>query len=108
MKTIADMNLVIVGGEASLSPYVAVCIDLLNSRGLKTNVHALGTNVEGEVDEVLSAIVACHELVHDMGAARIVTTLKLTTRIDRDQSIEEKIQSVEHRLDADGSHTESS
>jgi len=100
MKAIADLNLVVVGGDVSLSPYVAACVDLLKERGLRTHVHALGTNVEGEVDEVVSAIAACHELVHGMGAARIMTTLKLTTRVDRDQTIEEKIQSVAHRLDA--------
>ena len=45
------------------------------------------------------AIKDCHERVHDMGAPRITATLKLGTRIDREQTMEEKVQSVLDKLE---------
>jgi uncharacterized protein (TIGR00106 family) len=66
----------------------------LEGAGLKTSLHAYGTNIEGEWDDVFAAIKQCHLAVHAMGAPRITTTLKLGTRTDRDQSMEEKISSV--------------
>jgi uncharacterized protein YqgV (UPF0045/DUF77 family) len=42
----------------------------------------------------MTAVKACHEAVHKMGAPRINTTMKIGTRTDRDQSMEERVGSV--------------
>jgi uncharacterized protein (TIGR00106 family) len=94
MKVIVDLCVVPVGVGVSLSPYVAECQRILETTNLKTALHAYGTNIEGEWDEVFSAIKKCHERVHEMGAPRITTTLKLGTRVDREQSMQDKIDSV--------------
>ena len=98
MKVIADLCVIPLVPETSLSGYVAACQGVLTEAGLKTNLHAYGTNVEGEWDEVMGAIKRCHEVVHEMGAPRISTTLKLGTRTDREQSMEDKVRSVEEKL----------
>jgi uncharacterized protein (TIGR00106 family) len=61
-------------------------------------LHANGTNIEGEWDEVFAAIKRCHAMIHQRGAPRITTIIKLGTRIDRDQTMEEKIRSVQDKL----------
>ena len=61
-------------------------------------MHAYGTNVEGEWDEVFAAVKRCHEVVHKMGAPRISTSLKIGTRSDRQQSMQDKIDSVNRKL----------
>ena len=94
MKVIIDLTIVPIGVGVSLSSYVAACEEVLNRPGLKTALHANGTNVEGEWDEVFSAVKACHEKVHAMGAPRIHTNIKLGTRTDREQSLEDKVNSV--------------
>ena len=94
MKVIVDLTLVPIGVGVSLSSYVAACEEVLNRPGLKTELHANGTNIEGEWDDVFAAIKACHEKVHDMGAPRIHTNIKLGTRTDREQSLEDKVSSV--------------
>jgi uncharacterized protein (TIGR00106 family) len=101
MKVIADFTLVPIGTGVSLSPYIAACEKVLRSAGLKVQLHANGTNIEGEWDAVFAAVKRCHETVHQMGAQRIFTTLKIGTRTDRDQSMEEKISAVEKRLGKD-------
>jgi uncharacterized protein (TIGR00106 family) len=61
-------------------------------------MHAYGTNIEGEWDEVFQAVKRCHEKLHQMGAPRISTNLRFGTRTDRNQSMEDKVQSVEKIL----------
>ncbi|HEY5038319.1 MAG TPA: MTH1187 family thiamine-binding protein [bacterium] len=98
MNVIADLCVVPLGVGVSVSEYVAACEKVLNEAGLKTQLHAYGTNIEGEWDQVFAAIKRCHEVVHQMGAPRITTMLKFGTRTDRNQTMEEKIKSVERKL----------
>ncbi len=77
---------------------MAACEQVLGAAGLKIALHANGTNIEGEWDEVLAAIKRCHEVVHELGAPRIATTLRLGTRTDRVQTMEDKIKSVETKM----------
>lgn len=98
MKVIVDFSLVPLGVGLSLSPYVAACEQILSAAGLKTQLHANGTNIEGEWEGVFAAIRQCHETVHAMGAPRITTVIKLGTRIDREQTMEDKVHSVQDKL----------
>lgn len=98
MKVIVDVTIVPIGVGVSLSKYVAACEVVLNQPGLKASLHANGTNVEGEWDLVMAAIKECHETIHGMGAPRIHTNIKLGTRNDREQSMEDKVSSVEAKL----------
>lgn len=99
MKVLADLCVIPMGVGVSVSKYVAECEKALAEAGLTHHLHAYGTNIEGEWDEVMAAVKACHERVHAMGAERITTCLKLGTRIDRDQSLQDKIDSVRSKLD---------
>ncbi|OQW94332.1 MAG: hypothetical protein BWK79_06350, partial [Beggiatoa sp. IS2] len=51
-----------------------------------------------EWDAVFAAIKRCHEVVHEMGVPRITATIKLGTRTDREQTMEDKINSVKRKL----------
>ncbi len=98
MKVLADFCIVPIGVGVSLSEYVAACGPVLAKLNVETHIHAFGTNIEGEWNEVLEAIKCCHETIHSMGTPRILTRLTLSTRTDREQSIEEKIESVTKKL----------
>jgi len=98
MKVLIDLCIVPIGVGVSLSPYIAACEKVLTEADLKISLHSYGTNIEGEWDVVFAAIKRCHEAVHKMGAPRITTTIKLGTRTDRDQSMEDKLRSVREKL----------
>jgi uncharacterized protein (TIGR00106 family) len=98
MKVIVDFTLVPIGVGVSLSKYVAECEKILTASGLIIQMHANGTNIEGEWDEVFTAIKQCHVHIHDMGAPRISSTIKLGTRIDREETMDDKIRSVQEKL----------
>lgn len=94
MNVIMDLCIVPMGVGVSVSKYVVACEKVINEAGLKSSLHAYGTNIEGEWDEVMAAVKKCHETIHEMGAPRITTTIKLGTRTDRSQTMEDKVQSV--------------
>ena len=98
MKVMIDLCVVPLGVGVSVSEYIAACQKILQESGLSHQMHAYGTNVEGDWDEVFAAVKQCHEIVHAMGAPRISTSLKVGTRVDREQNMQDKIESVEAKL----------
>ncbi|MCE3235868.1 MAG: hypothetical protein K0Q50_2048 [Vampirovibrio sp.] len=98
MHVIVDLCVVPLGVGVSVSDYVVACEKILKAAGLKTHLHAYGTNIEGEWDAVFEAIRQCHETIHQMGAPRISTTIKLGTRTDRTQTMEDKVDSVTQKM----------
>lgn len=99
MKVIADLCIVPLGVGISVSDYIAAAVEELRAAGLETELHAYGTNVEGEFDQVFGALKSCLERIHKMGAPRISCTIKLGTRTDREQTMREKVESVQKKLE---------
>jgi len=98
MNVIVDIAIIPIGIGISLSKYVAACERVLGEAGLNPQLHANGTNVEGEWDDVFQAIKQCHEVLHTMGAPRVATNLRIGTRVDKLQTMEDKIVSVESKI----------
>ena len=98
MKVNAMLSVIPIGAGVSLSGYIAACERVLMESGLEARLHAHGTNIEGELDQVFGAVKRCLEMVHSMGVLRISTLVKLSTRTDREQSLEEMVQSVQEKL----------
>ncbi len=98
MRVMIDLCVVPIGVGVSVSAYVAACEKILAEAGLEHTLHAYGTNVEGEWDAVFAAVRRCHEKLHAMGAPRVFTTLKVGTRTDRAQTMQDKLDSVAAKL----------
>jgi uncharacterized protein (TIGR00106 family) len=98
MKVTADLSVIPIGVGVSLSRYVAACEKVLTDAGLTTKLHAYGTNIEGDWDAVFAAIKRCHEVLHEMGVPRVTAVVKMGTRIDKDQTLDSKVRSVESKL----------
>lgn len=98
MNAIAEFTIIPIGVGVSLSKYVAVCEQVLQASGLSYELHANGTNLEGEWDEVMQAIKTCHEKLHEMDVPRISTIIKIGTRTDRAQTMADKVASVREEL----------
>ena len=98
MNTIVEFCIIPLGVGVSLSEYIAACEQVLEEAGLKVELHANGTNIEGDWDAVMKAVKQCHQRVHEMGAPRIVTNLRIGTRTDRQQTLGEKVQSVQQKM----------
>ena len=98
MKVIADLCVVPLGTGISLSSYIAEVDKILKQRGLNPLLHAYGTNIEGEYDQVMAAIKEVHEHLHQMGVPRITSNMRFGTRTDKEQTGQDKITSVKEKL----------
>ncbi len=98
MKVIVDLCVVPIGVGVHLAPYIAACEKVLSEAGLKIQLYPNGTAIEGEWGPVFAAIEACHQAVHAMGCPRVYTNMTVSTRTDRDQTLEEKVASVQALL----------
>ena len=95
MRVIVDVCVVPIGVGVSLSAYVAACGEVIEAAGLKQVPGPNGTAIEGEWDAVFACVKACHERLHQNGVPRIHATLRVNTRIDREQSFRDKVSSVQ-------------
>lgn len=63
--------------EGEMKPFVDSALQEIRKAGLKHEVGAVGTTVEGELDEVFDAIKHAHQAVLDQGAERVVTDIRI-------------------------------
>ncbi len=98
---VVEISIVPLGtGSTSLSPYVAACEKELreHGEGLKFELTAMGTIIEGDIDRILPLIRRLHEVPFKKGAMRVSTSIKIDDRRDKKGSIEQKIRAVEEKL----------
>jgi uncharacterized protein (TIGR00106 family) len=98
MKVSVDLCVIPIGVGLSLSKYIAECEKVLAKYDLNCQLHAYGTNIEGEWDTVFGAIKQCHEHLHALGVVRLHTSIKCGTRTDKTQKLDDKINSVKKLL----------
>ncbi len=82
----------------SLSRYVAGVERILRETGIRHQLTAMGTILEGELDEILPVLRRMHEHPFAMGAVRVSTLIKIDDRRDKEHSMEGKVRSVEEKL----------
>jgi uncharacterized protein (TIGR00106 family) len=92
---IAELSIVPVGSGISVSKYVKVAIKALEGRGVRVIPGPMSTVLEcKDVDLLFNAVKAAHKAVLASGAVRIVLTLKIDDRTDKDASVESKLRAV--------------
>ena len=98
MNVIADICVVPFTGQVSVRKEVARAHQILLDTGLPVNLHGYGTNIEGDYDTIMAALKLIHETLHAEGAARISTTIRLGSRVDKQQTVQDKIDAVRAEL----------
>ena len=85
-------------GTPSLSRYVAGVERILRATTLKHQLTAMGTIIEGDLDEILSVVRRMHEHPFTQGAVRVSTSLRIDDRRDKEHTIAGKMASIEEKL----------
>ena len=93
-----DLCIIPLGVGVSVSNEIAICQRVIAATGLEFQLHPYGTIIEGEWDAVMDCVKRCHQSLHAAGVVRISTTIKLGTRIDKVQSMQDKMTSVQNKL----------
>ncbi len=95
--TIAEFSISPTGKGASVSEYVARCLDLVDRSGLAYRLNPMGTVVEGSFDDVMALIARCHKAVA-ADCERVSTVIKIDDRKGATNQIDEKVTKVERLL----------
>ncbi len=83
MYATAEFQVVPIGTGVSVRREIARVIELLGEYDFIVETHASGTNIEGELADILAAVTRVHEVLHREGTVRLVSYLKLETRTDK-------------------------
>ncbi|MCA9729122.1 MAG: MTH1187 family thiamine-binding protein [Candidatus Eisenbacteria bacterium] len=83
MKALAEIQVIPIGVGVSVRKEVTRAHELIEASGLEVQLHAYGTNVEGDLDEILALIRKLHETLHAEGVPRLATAVKIGTRTDK-------------------------
>jgi uncharacterized protein (TIGR00106 family) len=100
----ADLTVLALGRqELSASEYIAeIQRRLRKQERVRFQMHAMGTSLEGTTEDILAVVGELHSVPFEQGVQRVYTVLKLDERRDRpNQSLEDKVRSVEDRLGDD-------
>lgn len=81
----------------SVSDYVARSLDIIDKSGLDYRLHAMGTIVEGEIDQVLDVLRQCLDAMA-ADCDRITCTAKLDYRKGHSGRLASKVAGVEAKL----------
>jgi uncharacterized protein (TIGR00106 family) len=76
---VAEFSVTPVTGE-DLRPYVDAAVDEVKKSGLKYEVEAMGTTIEGEIDQVFEVVRRAHNAVKSKGADRVLTEIRIDDR----------------------------
>ncbi len=99
-RVIVEVSFVPLGAGVSLSAYVAEAVRLIRESGLPHEFHSMGTNIEGEWEEVMELVRSCMDRLFEMGAPRLSTSIKVSERRDKAYTMAAKVDAVETILAA--------
>jgi uncharacterized protein (TIGR00106 family) len=91
MKAVAEVQVIPIGSGVSVRREVQRAHRVLEQAGLNPTLHAYGTNVEGDLEEILRAVTQIHEILHAEGTIRLSTFLKIGTRTDKEPTLSGKL-----------------
>jgi uncharacterized protein (TIGR00106 family) len=97
---VAFLTITPLGTETpSVSRYVAGVERILRRTRLTHQLTAMGTLIEGDLDEILAVVREMHEHPFTQGAMRVSTSLRIDDRRDKEHTIAGKMRSVEEKLE---------
>ena len=97
----ADLTVIALGRpDASASAYIAeIQRKLAQQDRVGYAMHAMGTSLEGTTADILAVVAELHAVPFALGVPRVYTVLKLDERRDKEQTLEDKVASVQRLLD---------
>jgi uncharacterized protein (TIGR00106 family) len=92
---VADFAVIPMGTGTSASDYVRAVHEMLQEKGIKHISGPMSTNIEAESFIDLSRVIEdANKILINMGVKRIITTLRIDYRLDKEISIESKLKKI--------------
>jgi len=93
---ILEFSVVPVGtGKTSVSEYVAKACEVIEASGIRYMVTPMGTIIETEsLEKAFDVVKRTHEAVLEAGTKRVITTIKIDDRRDKERKMEDKVEKL--------------
>jgi len=92
---IAELSITPLGEGTSVGKYVKIALQVLKESRVKFETHAMATVVECEsLEKLFEVVKKAHYSVLEAGAKRVITTLKIDDRRDKEATIDSKLDSI--------------
>jgi uncharacterized protein (TIGR00106 family) len=102
MQAMATAELTVIGlgrTDPSAGEYIAeIQRRLAAQERVRYELHAMGTDLEGSTEDILALVAELHRVPFELGLPRVYSVLKLDERRDKEQTLADKVRSVEERL----------
>lgn len=90
MKATVELQLIPLGEGVSVRQRISQVVTMLQDAGFKLQLHASGTNIEGDLHQILDCIEQIHTHLHQDGCVRLLSYVKIETRSDKEPTLEGK------------------
>ncbi len=101
MPVLLEVSVTPLGREgASLGDVVVETLKVLEAEGIRYHLGPMGTSLEGDLDTLLRVARRMHEVCFARGYPRVITTLRIDDRRDKDLGLDYKVESVKRKLPA--------
>jgi uncharacterized protein (TIGR00106 family) len=108
-KVVAEISVIPLGknystetmiAPTSISKEVAVAFDAIQKiPQVKVTLTAMGTEIEANnIKDVLKSIEIAHQALKDVGIKRIISTIRIDERLDKTETLDDRINSVKEKL----------
>jgi uncharacterized protein (TIGR00106 family) len=94
---IVEFSIIPIGQGESLSPYVAEAFKIIESSGIAHEYHAMGTNLEGDWDQVMAVIKACRDRLLET-SGRVSLSIKIDERMGATNRLAHKVDSARRKI----------
>lgn len=94
MRVVADLCIVPMGVGPSVSSYVREIKAIIDASPVNAEMHANGTNIEGELADICQLIEQCEARLSELGVQRVFFTMAFSSRRDKVQSMDDKLRAV--------------
>lgn len=101
-----EFSMTPLGAGESVSKYVARSLEIIEASGLDYRLHAMGTVIEGEWDEVFDVVKRCYDRMQE-DCDRVTCSIKVDARQGASGRLESKVKSIEEKLGHELKSTES-
>ena len=92
---ISQLSIAPLGDSSSVSKHVKKVVDFINKSDVKSETNAMATVIETEdLDTLFKLVKEAHMTMVKSGAKRIITELKIDNRVDKEATIETKLESI--------------
>ena len=96
---IATINIIPLGTDSpSVGSFVADCIKVLKDAGANFKMNAMGTVIDGDLDDILMLVRKMHSVPFEKGIQRVVTIVSIDDRRDKKVTSSEKVESLMKKL----------